>query len=62
MSRIPIDFVLAFTEYNLDMDVFVDINLVIRVDVKRGEWTLKLNKSIHGIKKASAYFFLSSKK
>ena len=37
-----IEFLLAFTQAYLDVDVFVDPPLVMGVDGNRGEWVLKL--------------------
>ena len=48
-----IDFVLAFTQDDLYVYVFVGIHLGMGVDGNRVEWVLKLNKSIYGIKEAS---------
>ena len=52
-----IDFVLAFSEADLDVDVFMDIPLVIGFDRNRVDWVIKLNKSLYGIKQASANWF-----
>ena len=57
MPSIPIDFVLAFTEANLDVDVFMEILLEMRVSGNRGEWVIQLNKSLYGIKQSSANCF-----
>ena len=38
-----IDFVLAFPQYGLDGDVFMDITLEMGVDESRGYWVLMLN-------------------
>ena len=35
----------------------MDIPLGMRVDVKKWKWVLKLNKSLYGLKKASADWF-----
>ena len=47
-------FVLSFPQADLNVNVFMEITLVMGVDANRGEWVLKLNKSIYGIKQASA--------
>ena len=52
-----IDFVLAFSEADIDVDVFMDIPLVIGFDRNIVDWVIKLNKSIYGIKQASANWF-----
>ena len=52
-----IDFVIAFHQSYLDVDVFMEIHLGMGVDGNRGEWVLKLNKSLYGIKQASANWF-----
>ena len=49
--------VLAFSKSDLDVDVSMEIPLGVRVDENRGEWVLKLNKSLYGIKKASVIWF-----
>ena len=46
----PIEFLLAFTQADIDMDVFKDIPLRIGGDGNRAEWLLKLNKSLYGLK------------
>ena len=55
--RISIDLALAFPQVELDVDVFMELPLGMWVDVNRGEWVLKLNKSLYGLKKASANWF-----
>ena len=57
LTTISIDCVLAFPQDDLDVDVFMDITLGKRVDRIRGEWILKLNKSLYRIKQASANWF-----
>ena len=53
LSSRSTDFVLAFNQYDLDLDVFMDISFGMGVDGNRGEWFLKLNKQLYGIKQAS---------
>ena len=52
-----IDFVPAFPQYDLDVDVFMEILLLMGVDVNRVEWVLKLKKSLYGINQTSANWF-----
>ena len=44
LSRISIDFVLAFTQSDVDVYVFMDITLGMGVDGNRKQWVLNLNK------------------
>ena len=53
----PIDCILAFPQDELYVDVFKALTLVILVDGNRGEWVLKLNKSLYVINKSSANWF-----
>ena len=46
LPSISIDFVLAFTQDNLDVDVFVELNLGMGVDGNRVEWFLKFKINI----------------
>ena len=48
---------MAFTQYYLDMYVFLDIPLGVGADRNRGEWVLNLNKSVYGLNKSSANWF-----
>ena len=57
LTSISIEFVLAFPQFDLDVNVFMNPPLEMRVDGNRGEWVLKLNKSLYVIKKASKYWF-----
>ena len=43
-TSISIDFVFAFPHSDVDVHVFMDINLGTGVDGNRGEWVLKLIK------------------
>ena len=54
---ISIDFVLAFHQSDLDVDIFMDIPLVMEFVGNREEWVLNLNKSLYGINQASVYLF-----
>ena len=54
LPSIPIEFVLAITQDDLDVDVLMNIPLGVRVDGNRGVWVLKLNKSLYEIKQSSA--------
>ena len=38
LPRIPIDFVIAFTQVDLYVDVIMDIYLGKLADINRGEW------------------------
>ena len=51
LPSIPIDCILAFTQAELYVDVFMDITLGMVVDGNRGELVLKLNKSLYVINK-----------
>ena len=42
-------FVPAFTQADLDGDVFMELHLVMVVGGNRGEWVLKSNKSLYGL-------------
>ena len=57
MPSISIDFVFYFIQADLDADFLIDINLWMLVDVNKGEWVLKLNRSLYGIKQKSADWF-----
>ena len=48
-----IDFVIAFTQYDPDMYVFMDLTLGMGVDGNRGEWDLNLEKLLYGLKQVS---------
>ena len=54
---ISIDFVPAFSQADLDVDVFMNIPLRIGVEGNRGGWLLKLNKSLYGINQSSSNLF-----
>ena len=54
---IKIDFLLAFTQSELDGDVFMELHLVMVVDGYRGEWVLNLNKLLYVIKQAIENWF-----
>ena len=47
-------FVLDFPQDDFDLDVFMELPLGMEVNKNRGDWVLKLNKSLYGLKKASA--------
>ena len=55
--RRPIVFELPFPQTDPDVDVFMEITSGMGVYVNIGEWVLNLNKSLYGIKKASANWF-----
>ena len=54
---ISIEYLLYFTQAELDVDVFRDITLGMGVYRNRGYWVLKLNKSIYSLKQASSNCF-----
>ena len=54
LKSISIEFVLAFTQSDLDVDVFMDIPLGMEVYVNIREWVINLNKSIYGLNKESS--------
>ena len=57
LPRILIDIVLDFPQYELDVYVFMHLPLGIIFDGNRGEWVLKLNKSLFGLNQASESWF-----
>ena len=57
LQSVSIDFLIAFPQYDLDMDVFMELPLLMVVDVNRGLWLLKLNKSSYGLNQPSADLF-----
>ena len=57
LPSISIEFYLDFTQVDLDMDVFTEITLRMGISGNRGEWVLKSNKSLYGIKQASTNWF-----
>ena len=52
-----IDFSLVFSQAYLDVGVFIEFPLVMGVDIKIVEWSLKLNGFLHGINQSSANWF-----
>ena len=46
-----IDFVLAFLQYDLDVDVFMELPLGMEVYENRGEWFLNLKNHFMGLSK-----------
>ena len=53
-----IDFVLAFLQADLDLDVFMELPVGIQVNEGDGvSYILCLNKSLYGLKQASANWF-----
>ena len=46
-----IDFVLSFPQAHLDVDFIMELPLCMGVGGKRGQWVLKLNKPLYGLKK-----------
>ena len=51
------DFVIEFSQYDLDVDIFVDLTLGMGVYINIVEWVLNLNKPIYGLKKANENWF-----
>ena len=52
-----IEFVLAFYQDYLDLRGLMELPLGMGVDGNRGEWFLKLNKSLYGINQVSENWF-----
>ena len=50
LQSISIDFLPAFPQSDLYLDVFVELPLGMRVGRNKGEWVLKLNKSLYGLR------------
>ena len=57
LTIISIDFVPAFPQENLDVDVFMDILLVMGLYRNIVEWVIKINKSLYGINQERSYWF-----
>ena len=55
--RRPIVFEPPFPQTDPYVDVFMEITSGMGVYINIGEWVLNLNKSLYGIKKASANWF-----
>ena len=55
-----IDFVLAFPQADLDVDIFMELPYGFDIDGKRG-YVLKLNKNLYGLKDASRTFWMMLK-
>ena len=51
------DFVLAFPQSYIDMDVFIGIPLGMEVDGNRGKWVISLNKSLYVLNQLSTNWF-----
>ena len=54
---ISINFVLTFTQADLNVDVFLVIPLGMGVDGNIGEWLLRINKALYGLTQASENWF-----
>ena len=52
-----IDFVLAFPQADIDMDIYMQVPIGMEVDDTPGRYVLKLNKSLYGLKQASHNFY-----
>ena len=50
LPSISIEFLFAFPQYDLNVDVFMEITLEMGVDINRVELVLNLNESIYGPK------------
>ena len=47
-----IDFVLAYPQADLDVDIYMDLPQVFNVGPESGRYFLKLQKNLYGLKKA----------
>ena len=52
-----IDFVISFSQYDLDLDVSMTLPLGMRVDGNIVGWVLKFKESLYGLNKASEDWF-----
>ena len=57
LHTISIDFVLAYPQANLNVDIYMELTQVFNVGPKSGRYVLKLQKNLYGLKQAGHNWF-----
>ena len=52
-----IDFVLAYPQANLDVDIYMELQQGLKVGTESGRYVLKLQKNLYGLKQAGHNWF-----